>query len=217
MERKSMKCCGRSFKLTINVGKAGDTQRKKADCNWIGSRYIYDLYYEKQAISKQLYDWLLKNNYADANLIAKWKKQGYEKVCRRICAGSIHSFIHSLTSLGSSSVVFVVFKPKRPTSTQRVYAEFPRRNSRTSKWSSVSAVVAEDAPAVTRTRWKQVYAFWTPAKGYPLLLGGINRTYCYCCIATVHAPSLRNSLREPWDSTYYSRHVSRTCTAGPLE
>jgi len=46
----------------------------------IGSRYIYDLYYEKEAISKPLYDWLLKNNYADANLIAKWKKQGYEKV-----------------------------------------------------------------------------------------------------------------------------------------
>jgi hypothetical protein len=38
------------------------------------------MYYEKEAISKQLYDWLLKNNYADANLIAKWKKQGYEKV-----------------------------------------------------------------------------------------------------------------------------------------
>ena len=46
----------------------------------IGSRYIYELYYEKEAISKQLYDWLLKNKYADAALIAKWKKQGYEKV-----------------------------------------------------------------------------------------------------------------------------------------
>jgi bud site selection protein 31 len=46
-----------------------------------GSRYIYELYYEKEAISKQLYDWLLKNGYADANLIAKWKKSGYEKVC----------------------------------------------------------------------------------------------------------------------------------------
>ena len=46
----------------------------------IGSRYIYELYYEKEAISKQLYDWLLKNQYADAALIAKWKKQGYEKV-----------------------------------------------------------------------------------------------------------------------------------------
>jgi hypothetical protein len=46
----------------------------------LGSRYIYDLYYEKEAITKQLYDWLLKNGYADANLIAKWKKQGYEKV-----------------------------------------------------------------------------------------------------------------------------------------
>ncbi len=45
-----------------------------------GSRYIYDMYYEKEAITKQLYDWLLKNGYADATLIAKWKKQGYEKV-----------------------------------------------------------------------------------------------------------------------------------------
>ncbi len=46
-----------------------------------GSRYIYELFYEKEAISKRLYDWLLKNGYADGNLIAKWKKQGYEKVC----------------------------------------------------------------------------------------------------------------------------------------
>jgi bud site selection protein 31 len=44
------------------------------------SRYIYDLYYEKEAISKTLYEWLLKNGYADGQLIAKWKKQGYEKV-----------------------------------------------------------------------------------------------------------------------------------------
>ncbi|KAJ8123958.1 hypothetical protein ONZ43_g210 [Nemania bipapillata] len=44
------------------------------------SRYVYELYYEKEAISKQLYDWLLKNGYADPILIAKWKKQGYEKV-----------------------------------------------------------------------------------------------------------------------------------------
>ncbi|KAK3077844.1 hypothetical protein LTS18_009107, partial [Coniosporium uncinatum] len=49
------------------------------------SRYIYDLYYTKGAISKPLYDYLLKNNYADANLIAKWKKSGYEKLCCLTC------------------------------------------------------------------------------------------------------------------------------------
>jgi hypothetical protein len=42
-----------------------------------------DLEYEKEAISKELYDFLLKNKYADANLIAKWKKQGYEKADTR--------------------------------------------------------------------------------------------------------------------------------------
>ena len=50
------------------------------DLSSTGSRYIYDLYYEKEAISKQLYEWLLKNKYAQADLISKWKKQGYEKV-----------------------------------------------------------------------------------------------------------------------------------------
>ncbi|KAI4239460.1 MAG: hypothetical protein LQ349_000330 [Xanthoria aureola] len=49
------------------------------------SRYIYELYYDKEAVSKQLYEWLLKNGYADANLIAKWKKQGYEKLCCLRC------------------------------------------------------------------------------------------------------------------------------------
>jgi bud site selection protein 31 len=29
------------------------------------SRYIYELYYEKEGISKELYDWLLKEGYAD--------------------------------------------------------------------------------------------------------------------------------------------------------
>lgn len=48
------------------------------------SRYIYDLYYEKEAITRPLYEWLLKNGYADAALIAKWKKQGYEKVSGRL-------------------------------------------------------------------------------------------------------------------------------------
>ena len=46
-----------------------------------GSRYIYELYYEKESISKTLYDWLLKNGYTELMLIAKWKKQGYEKLC----------------------------------------------------------------------------------------------------------------------------------------
>ena len=38
------------------------------------SRYIYDLYYKRKAISRKLYEYLLKQKYGDANLIAKWKK-----------------------------------------------------------------------------------------------------------------------------------------------
>ncbi|XP_049801570.1 protein BUD31 homolog isoform X2 [Schistocerca nitens] len=37
------------------------------------SRYIYDLFYRRKAISR------------DKNLIAKWKKQGYENLCCLRC------------------------------------------------------------------------------------------------------------------------------------
>ena len=33
----------------------------------------------------ELYDYCLKENIADANLIAKWKKQGYENLCCLRC------------------------------------------------------------------------------------------------------------------------------------
>lgn len=45
------------------------------------SRYIYELYYKKKAISKELYDFLLQEKWGDAALIAKWKKPGYEYLC----------------------------------------------------------------------------------------------------------------------------------------
>lgn len=38
------------------------------------SRYIYDMYYKKNAISKELYEYCLAEKIGDANLIAKWKK-----------------------------------------------------------------------------------------------------------------------------------------------
>ena len=41
------------------------------------SRYIYDMFYKKKEISKQLYLLCLKEKWADANLIAKWKKNGF--------------------------------------------------------------------------------------------------------------------------------------------
>lgn len=86
------------------------------------SKYIYDLYYTREAIDKPLYDWLLKEGYADASfvhsvnarrrvssfrcvysvadtdvcvghsLIAKWKKPGYHKLC---CVKCIQTKVRS--------------------------------------------------------------------------------------------------------------------------
>ena len=88
----------------------------------IGSRYIYDLYYDKEAVSKQLYEWLLKNGYADGNLIAKWKKQGYEKV-----GVSSAAFLDS-TDWGKecSCAAYGAYSQKKRTSMQPASAEYHR-------------------------------------------------------------------------------------------
>lgn len=49
--------------------------------NWQRTRYVYDMYYTYKRISKKVYDYCLKNKIADAGLIAKWKKPGYERLC----------------------------------------------------------------------------------------------------------------------------------------
>lgn len=49
------------------------------------SRYIYDLFYKRSAISRELYEWCLEEGVADATLIAKWKRNGYENLCCLRC------------------------------------------------------------------------------------------------------------------------------------
>ena len=48
-------------------------------------RYVFDLFYKRKAISRELYDFCIKEKIADGNLIAKWKKQGYENLCCLRC------------------------------------------------------------------------------------------------------------------------------------
>lgn len=50
--------------------------KRKAEALWpimrishTRSRYVYELYYKREAISKELYDWLLKEGYADAKCV----------------------------------------------------------------------------------------------------------------------------------------------------
>merc|ERR1712157_464303 len=84
------------YERKMRDAEADDSQNKRKvetlwpliQINHTRSRYIYDLFYKREAISRELYDWLLKYQYADANLIAKWKRTGYEKLCCVRCIQS---------------------------------------------------------------------------------------------------------------------------------
>lgn len=49
------------------------------------SRYIYDLYYKKKVVSRELFEYLLREKFVDGQLVAKWKKPGFENLCCLQC------------------------------------------------------------------------------------------------------------------------------------
>lgn len=56
------------------------------------SRFVFNLYFREKKISKELFDYLLKEQWADAALIAKWKKPGFDNLCCLQCVmGSAHN------------------------------------------------------------------------------------------------------------------------------
>lgn len=89
--------------------------KRKKEVNWPiikihyeRSRYIYELYYKQKAISKELYDWLLKEKWGDAALIAKWKKPGYEFLC------SLQAIDKTSTNFGTTSLCRVPLHLRKP-------------------------------------------------------------------------------------------------------
>mmetsp|Transcript_16919 Transcript_16919/g.39017 ORF Transcript_16919/g.39017 Transcript_16919/m.39017 type:complete len:150 (-) Transcript_16919:518-967(-) len=68
--------------------KAGSDNKRKTESlwpihqiNWQKSRYVYDMHYTYKRISKKVYDYCVSQKLVDAQLIAKWKKPGYERLC----------------------------------------------------------------------------------------------------------------------------------------
>lgn len=83
------------------------------------SRYIYDLFYRQKEISRELYDFCLREGYADANLIAKWKK---------VRSLNLRSSNQDYSQDTKSYVVFDAYKQEIITLRQHVFAEFQKRN-----------------------------------------------------------------------------------------
>merc|ERR1712146_41454 len=75
--------------------RRGEMMWPIAKIHWQRTRYIYELYYKKKQISKELYEFCLKEKWADANLIAKWKKPGYEFLCCLLCIQAKDTNFHS--------------------------------------------------------------------------------------------------------------------------
>jgi bud site selection protein 31 len=82
-----------SLSLSLSLAEVDDDRKKRHNEKlWAifrihhqKSRYIYDMFYNKKKISREVYNFALRHGYADANLIAKWKKDGYERLCCLRC------------------------------------------------------------------------------------------------------------------------------------
>ncbi|KAJ1483463.1 G10 protein-domain-containing protein [Baffinella frigidus] len=76
------------------------------------SRYVYELFHKKKEISRELLDFCIRERVVDGNLMAKWKKPGYEFLCSlaAINKGSTDfgttSFLCSLAAINKGSTNF---------------------------------------------------------------------------------------------------------------
>lgn len=75
---------------------------------WQKSRYVYDMFYTYNRISRQVYDYCLKQKLVDPALIAKWKKPGYERLC--------NTYVINPTNykFGTTSICRVPIKDRGP-------------------------------------------------------------------------------------------------------
>lgn len=71
------------------------------------SRYVYELYFKRKAISKELYEYCVKQGYADANLIAKWKKVQENILC------NTHSYLWEIIDWLRESLLSSLHTDKR--------------------------------------------------------------------------------------------------------
>lgn len=72
------------------------------------SRYIYELYYKREAISKELYDWLLKEGYADA----KYASSPDSHLQVRLTRAFVSAWLQSGRRVGTRSCA--VYDASRP-------------------------------------------------------------------------------------------------------
>jgi len=62
------------------------------------TRYVYEMHYQKKEISRELLDFAIREKVVDGNLMAKWKKPGYEFLC------SVAAINKGSTNFGTTSV-----------------------------------------------------------------------------------------------------------------
>jgi bud site selection protein 31 len=93
--------------------KETNADKRKQECgwpvhqiNWQKSRYIYDMHYTFQRISRAVYQYCLDQKLVDAALIAKWKKPGYERLCSTYVINPVNY------KFGTTSICRVPYKDR---------------------------------------------------------------------------------------------------------
>jgi len=66
--------------------------------NWQRTRYVFDMFYVHKRISREVYEYCIRQKFADAGLAAKWKRPGYENLCCLQCIDTTN------TAFGTTSI-----------------------------------------------------------------------------------------------------------------
>lgn len=94
--------CERKMRDAVDAPHHG---KSKNEANWPihrlhyeKNRLVYELHHKQKSLSKELFDFLVREKIVDAPLIAQWNKQGYETLC------SMAAIQRSNTNYGTTSI-----------------------------------------------------------------------------------------------------------------
>jgi len=59
--------------------------------NWQRTRYIYDMHYKYNRISKEVLDHCIENKVIDGALVSYWRKPGYDRLCSTFSVDTANS------------------------------------------------------------------------------------------------------------------------------
>jgi bud site selection protein 31 len=71
----------RAESANVDAKSSQEQLWKVMQCNWKRSRFVFEARWRSRTMGDPVYEWILRQGYADRELINAWRRPGYDRLC----------------------------------------------------------------------------------------------------------------------------------------